>query len=129
MPRYDVRGSEPVKDERYPQFSRGPPLSLRFVLGHEKIGSPTPRWRGVNRGPAAPASRLTSLTATTAARRMRSLIEWMRFMEAIMTNFTNFADLASHIAAARENEDLTQTYEGAFIEHSEMAKLSIVEAP
>ena len=34
-----------------------------------------------------------------------------------------------HIAAARENEDLTQTYEGAFIEHSEMAKLSIVEAP
>ena len=47
----------------------------------------------------------------------------------MQTSFTNFADLASHIAAARENEDLTQTYEGAFIEHSEMAKLSIVEAP
>lgn len=39
----------------------------------------------------------------------------------MQTSFTNFADLASHIAAARENEDLTQTYEGAFIEHSEMA--------
>src|SRR3546814_14345137 len=46
-----------------------------------------------------------------------------------MTSFNNFADLASHIAAARVNEDLTETYEGAFIEHSEMAKLSIVDAP
>jgi len=46
-----------------------------------------------------------------------------------MTSFNNFADLASFIAASRENEGLTQTYEGSFIEHSEMAKLSIVDAP
>ena len=46
-----------------------------------------------------------------------------------MTSFNNFADLASFVAASRENDGLTQTYEGAFIEHSEMAKLSIVEAP
>lgn len=46
-----------------------------------------------------------------------------------MTNFSNFADLASYIASARADEGMTQTYEGAFIEHSEMAKLSIVEAP
>tara|TARA_A100001391_G_scaffold205013_1_gene202985 strand:- start:23 stop:178 length:156 start_codon:yes stop_codon:yes gene_type:complete len=44
-----------------------------------------------------------------------------------MTSFNNFADLASFVAASRENDGLTQTYEGAFIEHSEMAKLSIVE--
>ena len=46
-----------------------------------------------------------------------------------MTTFTNFADLASFVAENRADEGLTQTYEGAFIEHSEMAKLTIVEAP
>lgn len=46
-----------------------------------------------------------------------------------MTNFTNFADLASFIAAARDNDDASRNYGAAFIEHSEMAKLSIVEAP
>lgn len=44
-----------------------------------------------------------------------------------MTNFTNFADLASFIASQADNRDLSSTYEHAFIEHSEMAKLSIVE--
>ena len=43
--------------------------------------------------------------------------------------FTNFADLASFVADERRNDTLTQTYEGAFIEHSEMAKLSVVDAP
>jgi len=46
-----------------------------------------------------------------------------------MTFFNTFADLASHVAAARENTALSDTYEGAFIEHNEMAKLSIVDAP
>ena len=46
-----------------------------------------------------------------------------------MTNFTNFADLASFIAASRDNDDASRNYGAAFIEHSEMAKLSIVEAP
>lgn len=46
-----------------------------------------------------------------------------------MTTFTNFADLASFVADERRNDALTQTYEGAFIEHSEMAKLSVVDAP
>ena len=46
-----------------------------------------------------------------------------------MTTFTNFADLASFVADERRNDTLTQTYEGAFIEHSEMAKLSVVDAP
>jgi len=46
-----------------------------------------------------------------------------------MTNFTNFADLASFIAAACDNDDASRNYGAAFIEHSEMAKLSIVEAP
>ena len=46
-----------------------------------------------------------------------------------MTKFTNFADLASFVAQARANEALETAYEGAFIEHSEMAKLSVVDEP
>lgn len=46
-----------------------------------------------------------------------------------MTSFNNFADLASFVAQSRENADLTHTYEGAFIEANEMAKLNIVDAP
>lgn len=46
-----------------------------------------------------------------------------------MTTFTNFADLASFVAEARNDDDMTQTYSGAFIETNEMAKLSIVDAP
>ncbi|QOT74523.1 DUF2493 domain-containing protein (plasmid) [Sphingobium fuliginis] len=44
-----------------------------------------------------------------------------------MSKFNNFADLASFIASQTENRDLSSTYEHAFIEHSEMAKLSFVE--
>lgn len=44
-----------------------------------------------------------------------------------MTNFTNFADLASHIAAGRGNDAQVETYEGAFLEHDEMAKMTIVD--
>lgn len=44
-----------------------------------------------------------------------------------MTNFTNFADLASHIAASRGNDAQVETYEGAFLEHDEMAKMTIVD--
>lgn len=44
-----------------------------------------------------------------------------------MTNFTNFADLASHIAASRGNDAQVETYEGAFLEHEEMAKMTIVD--
>ena len=46
-----------------------------------------------------------------------------------MASFTNFADLASFVAEARANDTLTESYEGAFIEHSEMAKLSVVDEP
>lgn len=46
-----------------------------------------------------------------------------------MTNFTNFADLASHIAAGRGNDAQVETYEGAFLEHDEMAKMTIVDPP
>ena len=46
-----------------------------------------------------------------------------------MTSFTNFAELARFVAEARTNEALTETYDGAFIEHSEMAKLSVVDEP
>ena len=46
-----------------------------------------------------------------------------------MASFTNFAELARFVAEARTNEALTETYDGAFIEHSEMAKLSVVDEP
>lgn len=46
-----------------------------------------------------------------------------------MTTFTNFADLASHVAAARRDDAQETAYEGSFIEHSEMAKLSVIDAP
>lgn len=47
----------------------------------------------------------------------------------MQNRFTNFAELASFVANARDDADLTQTYEGAFIEPNEMAKLNIVDAP
>lgn len=46
-----------------------------------------------------------------------------------MNSFRNFADLATFVAQCRDDADLTQTYEGAFIEPNEMAKLNIVDAP
>ncbi|MGF7152089.1 hypothetical protein FHS96_005758 [Sphingomonas zeicaulis] len=46
-----------------------------------------------------------------------------------MSKFTNFADLARFVASQSDDSALTETYEGAFIEHSEMAKMSIVDAP
>lgn len=46
-----------------------------------------------------------------------------------MTNFTNFADLARHVADARNADSQIQSYDGAFIEYSEMAKFSIVDEP
>ena len=46
-----------------------------------------------------------------------------------MASFNNFAELARFVADARTNEALTESYDGAFIEHSEMAKLSVVDAP
>ena len=46
-----------------------------------------------------------------------------------MTNFTNFADLARHVADARNADNQIQSYDGAFIEYSEMAKFSIVDEP
>ena len=46
-----------------------------------------------------------------------------------MHTFSNFADLASFVAEARANETLTDTYDGAFIEHSVMAKLSVIDEP
>ncbi len=51
-----------------------------------------------------------------------------------MTKFNSFADLASNLANARiaraaRDEDQAASYGGAFIEHSEMAKLSIIDAP
>ena len=46
-----------------------------------------------------------------------------------MTSFTNFSDLASFIASQTANSDLSSTYEQAFIEYSDMAKLSIVDEP
>ena len=46
-----------------------------------------------------------------------------------MASFNNFAELARFVAEARTNEALTETYDGAFIEHSEMAKLSVVDEP
>ncbi|RYY14839.1 MAG: hypothetical protein EON55_07600, partial [Alphaproteobacteria bacterium] len=58
-------------------------------------------------------------------------------MEAIMTKYTNFSDLARTMAdtratqiadETRQDERTLRTYDGAFIEGSEMAKLSIVDA-
>ena len=46
-----------------------------------------------------------------------------------MTSFTNFSDLAGFIASQTGNSDLSSTYEQAFVEHSDMAKLSIVDDP
>jgi hypothetical protein len=46
-----------------------------------------------------------------------------------MTTFSNFADLASFIADNREDAIQTRSYENAFIEPAEMAKLSIVDEP
>src|SRR3546814_2150611 len=46
-------------------------------------------------------------------------------MEAHMNNsFANFADLASFIAAETGNQDRSSIYEGAFMEHDALAKLS-----
>ncbi|WP_159982996.1 MULTISPECIES: DUF2493 domain-containing protein [unclassified Novosphingobium] len=49
-----------------------------------------------------------------------------------MTKFNNFADLAANLAAdriARADEAHEHSYDGAFIEHSELAKLSIMDEP
>ena len=46
-----------------------------------------------------------------------------------MRSFTNFSELANFVAEARSNDALTETYEGAFIEQNEMAKLSVVDEP
>lgn len=43
--------------------------------------------------------------------------------------FNNFADLASFIASETASHDLSSTYEHAFIEHTERAKLSPVDEP
>ena len=47
-----------------------------------------------------------------------------------MNNFSNFTDLATHLTASRNERAVeTNAYEGSFIEHSEMAKLTITDAP
>lgn len=47
-----------------------------------------------------------------------------------MQKFNSFADLANaRVQLADNREDVTQSYDGAFIEHSDLAKLSIVEEP
>lgn len=46
-----------------------------------------------------------------------------------MTKFTNFADLAGFVAGQRGDDVTIDAYECAFVEASEMAKLSVVEAP
>ncbi len=43
--------------------------------------------------------------------------------------FNNFSDLASFIASETASHDLSSTYEHAFIEHAERAKLSPVDEP
>ena len=43
-----------------------------------------------------------------------------------MTKYSNFNDMGRAINERRADEDTTETYQGAFIEASEMAKLSIV---
>ena len=47
----------------------------------------------------------------------------------MQNRINNFADLASFIARNRDDENLSRNYEEAFVEPSEMAKLSIIEAP
>lgn len=47
-----------------------------------------------------------------------------------MTVFNSFADLAqARINLADAREGITESYDGAFLEHSDLAKLNIVEAP
>ena len=47
-----------------------------------------------------------------------------------MTTFSNFADLAeARIITADAREGITNAYDGAFVEHSDMTKLSMVEEP
>ena len=47
-----------------------------------------------------------------------------------MQKFSSFTDLANaRIELADTREGVTETYDGAFIEHSDLAKLSIVEEP
>lgn len=46
-----------------------------------------------------------------------------------MTKFSNFAELARHVADARTGEGLASSYDGAFIEHSELAMLTITSEP
>lgn len=49
-----------------------------------------------------------------------------------MTKFNNFAELAANLAndrIARSDETHEQSYDGAFIEHSELAKLTVMDAP
>jgi hypothetical protein len=47
-----------------------------------------------------------------------------------MTKFDNFRDLADHRATLADNRtEVVDAYDGSFIEHSEMAKLSVVDAP
>lgn len=43
--------------------------------------------------------------------------------------FNTFAELATFIAQNRDDEHLSRNYEEAFVEPSEMAKLSIIDAP
>lgn len=47
----------------------------------------------------------------------------------MQNRINNFADLASFIAQNRDDENLSRSYEEAFVEPSEMAKLSIIDAP
>ena len=46
-----------------------------------------------------------------------------------MARFTNFADVARYIADQHGEDATAQTFEDGFIEHSLLAKLSIVDAP
>jgi hypothetical protein len=50
-------------------------------------------------------------------------------MEANMTKFTDFAQLASFVAAQRGSDAAIEAFDGAFVEHEEMAKLAIVDEP
>jgi hypothetical protein len=57
---------------------------------------------------------------------------WGRFQksEAFMNIFNSFADLAqARINLADAREGITESYDGAFLEHSDLAKLNIIEAP
>jgi hypothetical protein len=47
-----------------------------------------------------------------------------------MTIFNSFADMAqARINLADAREGITESYDGAFLEHSDLAKLNIIEAP